>query len=236
MLKLINFFYFTLFFSNLALAQHHHDKPSVHGMFLFGKSKTYLSHLPMFHAPHNYQVLLEVELPSSAKEKYLGSGENDPKESIYTIIPEVFSLTRLAEELKSFKAQIFKGHFERGGVPITEQVLMKVTKVLLFKKLDPMAAVPELAHYHLIGNQFEQFIIHTISAKPDFDHIAQVSVNNIQNQLPLIENQALALKLQVSNLSPLEEATQYSGQPHNSPAINLEVTKILYTEFGDLSF
>jgi hypothetical protein len=32
----------------------------VHGMLLFGADTLYLSHLPMFMRPHNYQVILEV--------------------------------------------------------------------------------------------------------------------------------------------------------------------------------
>ncbi len=33
-----------------------------HGMLLFGEQAAYLSHLPMFGSPHNYQAIFEVTL------------------------------------------------------------------------------------------------------------------------------------------------------------------------------
>ena len=41
------------------------DRPSVHGMLLFGKENLYASHLPMFHAPHDYQVIFKLNLSSN---------------------------------------------------------------------------------------------------------------------------------------------------------------------------
>ena len=38
----------------------HGDTTGIHGMLLFGEDILYLSHLPMFASPHNFQVLLEV--------------------------------------------------------------------------------------------------------------------------------------------------------------------------------
>ena len=41
----------------------------VHGMALFGgKDGRYAAHLPMFHAPHDYQVLLPIRLADKAKD------------------------------------------------------------------------------------------------------------------------------------------------------------------------
>ena len=52
----------------LTAQQGHHisatDKTSVHGMLIFGKEKIYASHLPLFHPPHDYQIILELELNS----------------------------------------------------------------------------------------------------------------------------------------------------------------------------
>lgn len=38
------------------------EKPSFHGMALVGERHAYLSHLPMFHSPHDYQAVFEVSL------------------------------------------------------------------------------------------------------------------------------------------------------------------------------
>jgi len=42
------------------------DRPAVHGMLLVGTNALYVSHLPMFHAPHDYQALAEVALQDGA--------------------------------------------------------------------------------------------------------------------------------------------------------------------------
>jgi hypothetical protein len=47
----------------LAAASARADAPAVHGMVLFGgKQAAYVSHLPMFHAPHDRQLILKVAL------------------------------------------------------------------------------------------------------------------------------------------------------------------------------
>lgn len=40
---------------------HYTDKPSVHGMTLMGTELIYASHLPMFHTPHDYQIIFGTE-------------------------------------------------------------------------------------------------------------------------------------------------------------------------------
>jgi hypothetical protein len=47
-------------------AQHHHEPnpehPAVHGMLMVGEARVLMSHLPMFHAPHDQQIILETSL------------------------------------------------------------------------------------------------------------------------------------------------------------------------------
>ena len=38
------------------------DHAAVHGMLMVGEDRSLMSHLPMFHSPHDYQLLLEVNL------------------------------------------------------------------------------------------------------------------------------------------------------------------------------
>ena len=42
------------------------DVPTTHGMLLFGNETVYASHLPMFHSPHDYQLILELDLEGVA--------------------------------------------------------------------------------------------------------------------------------------------------------------------------
>lgn len=41
---------------------HGQEKPGFHGMLLLGRQTAYLSHLPMFMSPHDYQAIFEVVL------------------------------------------------------------------------------------------------------------------------------------------------------------------------------
>jgi len=90
-----------------------------HGMALFGgKAGLYASHLPMFHAPHDYQVILQVHVADAATDAALRK-RLDGKTALWTIAPEKFELSRLAPSaaapLRQFKADLVQGHFEQGG-------------------------------------------------------------------------------------------------------------------------
>ncbi|MDB9786669.1 hypothetical protein OAB57_01065 [Bacteriovoracaceae bacterium] len=230
----------TILFSQWGFAQPHHmtDAPSVHGMLLFGQDKIYLSHLPMFHNPHDYQVLFEVEISEFAKSKYLQSIENDPSESVYTIVPESFVLPDIAKNPKSFKAQLFKGHFERGGSPITNVIEFKINKVLYFKKFVPNTIKPQMSSYILIGNEKEQFLIHTVVAKPDFDYVTKVKIENNIVKKDISKINHLMITIDSSNEQPLKVGQNYTGVTINNltSEVELHISKSLYLEFGDLSF
>jgi len=230
---------FTVVVGQLALAQQHQnaDAPSVHGMLLFGKDKIYLSHLPMFHSPHDYQVLLEVDIPALVKEKYLNSTKSDPNQTVYTIVPELFSLPEIVKNKTSFKAQLFKGHFERGGKPITSSVEFKISNVLYFKKFSPNGIKPKLSSYILIGSKKEQYFVHTVIAKPDFDYIAKVEINDAVMTKKLTKEGHLMIQVNSPNKTPLEEGKSFKGSLTNNDAaeVKFHITKGLYLEFGDLS-
>src|SRR4051812_3833198 len=75
------------------------DRPAVHGMLVFGGEKnTFASHLPMFHALHDRQVILKIAFEnvsgSHALQAYLaakGSGK-----TLFTIEPEKMDLEPVA--------------------------------------------------------------------------------------------------------------------------------------------
>jgi hypothetical protein len=92
-----------------------------HGMALFGgKEGLYASHLPMFHAPHDYQVILQVHVADAATDAALRQ-RLDGETTLWTVAPEKFELSRLAPSaavpLRQFKADLVQGHFEQRGSP-----------------------------------------------------------------------------------------------------------------------
>lgn len=165
-----------LFVFASAYAANHTDFPATHGMAVVGTEKVYLSHLPMFHTPHDYQVILEVELDEKTQKLY-AANRAQYSDTVYTVAPDAGVLTQMAKAGKVFNVDLFRGHFERGGTPIAEGATVKVLRVLYFKKFVPGEAKPEEEDYLLFGNAKEQFGAHLISSAPDFDRLVRVKTD-----------------------------------------------------------
>jgi len=149
-----------------------------HGMAVFGgREGLYASHLPMFHTPHDSQVLLRFHLADAAADKALREAlAREPK--LWTFDPELFDLLRFspghAQPLREFKARFFEGHFERGGKPQAAEQQVVVDEVLLFRRLQAAKRSGATGHYRLIGKGDEWFAFKRIDRRPDFDHIVRL--------------------------------------------------------------
>lgn len=181
-----------------------------HGMALFGgKQGLYASHLPMFHAPHDYQVILQVHLADPATDAALRR-RLDGKTTLWTIAPEKFELSRLAPAsaapLKQFKADLVLGHFEQGGKTQFAASTVVVDKVLMYRQLSPAQKTSADASYMQVGTGTRRYLVKQIDSRPDFDHIvsyaaaggastAAITLNKQVLQQP--DAQALAAALHV---------------------------------------
>jgi hypothetical protein len=146
-----------------------------HGMALFGgKDGLYASHLPMFHAPHDYQVVLKIRVADPKLDAALKK-RLDGKPALWTVDPEKFELDRLgpdaSDPLRQFKARLVLGHFEQGGKTQYSDETLVVDKVLLFRQLSPAPKQNRTATYVQIGNGTQRYLIKEIDSRPDFDHI-----------------------------------------------------------------
>jgi len=146
-----------------------------HGMALFGGQQgLYASHLPMFHAPHDYQVILQVHVADPATDAALRS-RLDGKTALWTIAPEKFELSRLAPAsaapLRQFKADLVQGHFEQGGKTQFADATVVVDRVLMFRQLSPTQKTSNDASYVQIGSGSQRYLVKQIDSRPDFDHI-----------------------------------------------------------------
>lgn len=149
-----------------------------HGMAVFGgREALYASHLPMFHAPHDSQIVLRFHLADAAADRALRE-ELAARPRLWTFDPETFDLLRLnpahPQPLREFKARFFSGHFERGGKPQAGEQQVVVDEVLLFRRLDPAPRELPVGSYRLIGKGSEWFAFKVIDRRPDFDHIVRV--------------------------------------------------------------
>lgn len=152
----------------------------VHGMLLFGNSEgMYVSHLPMFHAPHNYQVVLQIRCLDQKIDTAI-KARLEQKLVLWTMEPEQFEIARLAADsklpLKQFKANIVLGHVEQGGKTEYKDVAVVVEKTLIFRQLSPEIRENRQAVYHQIGNGSQRFLLKEIDSRPDFDHVLAISV------------------------------------------------------------
>ncbi len=146
-----------------------------HGMALFGgKDGLYASHLPMFHAPHDVQVVLQIHLAVPLQDRALRE-RLDGKTALWTIAPEKFDIDRLApgaaSPLRQFKADMVLGHFEQAGKVQMAGVTAIVDKVLVYRPLSPAVRQASALRYLPIGTHF---LLKEIDSRPDFDHIVLI--------------------------------------------------------------
>jgi hypothetical protein len=152
-----------------------HTPPTmgVHGMLLFCSGPIYLSHLPMFGTPHNFQVILEVTFDEATTELVSADAEG-----IFTFAPVEFPIAELdpdgeAPVRTTIEGTVFRGHFERGGKPIASGVVATVKTVVYFNELDVAAEhdAERPLTYLCFGTTAQLHLAHRITASPDFDQI-----------------------------------------------------------------
>lgn len=132
--------------------------------------------MPLFHTPHDYQVILELELTATDKKKFTSDQQQHPEYTTYTIEPEKFILPDMIVKPRNFTVNLYRGHFERGGTKIASNINVKIKQVIFFKKFKPEESKSTTANYILISNSKEQFLVHHITNKPDFEQIIQVKI------------------------------------------------------------
>lgn len=195
-----------------------------HGMVVFGgKEGLYASHMPMFHAPHDFQVIIRFHLADRKVDQQLRQRLTRTP-TLWSLDPEDFDLLRLephhAQGLREFKAQLFEGHFERDGKKHFAEQKVVIEEVLLFQVLLPQAKKQTEGRYRLIGKGSEQFLIKEIDRRPDFDVV--IALGNKAKDI-----QSKGLLLPSDDLTLPSSLTSLIGKKVGS-------AKILYFETGDL--
>lgn len=198
----------------------------VHGMLVVGESDIYMSHLPIFHMPHAFQVILAVRLPGRARATYLEDRASSG-ETVYTFVPQVFDLTEAQGARKVLRGDLYRGHFERGGKRIATGVDVEIERVVHYRRLDPATPRPAMPSYVAFGDADEGYLAHWISGRPDFDQIVRIERTSGSD---LAEGVVVTL---AAGDAPLTAGAMLTSQ---GPAgkTSVRVTSVLYTETGDL--
>ena len=146
----------------------------VHGMVLFGSStgKLYLSHIPLYTAPHNLQVIVEVAITGGVPEAAQAFGTKS-----YSVRPSAFSLHDLAAgTLRNITGTVYFGNFESGGRPIHNGVKFEIKRVVYQRALLPATPASATLDYIAVGTPTEPFLVHVIDAPPSFDQVVAVKL------------------------------------------------------------
>lgn len=162
------------------------DRPAGHGMVVVGNETVYLSHLPMFMKPHNFQVVLQARFGGDDQQTYVDDRAAHPKSLVYTLAPAPFVLPDILPpapgkqpRLRTFRGDLFQGHFEQPG-PGTDRIAagvdVTVDAVVLGQRFDPEAQAPDALAYVLFGAGAELWLAHVITGPPDFDQLVSVTV------------------------------------------------------------
>jgi hypothetical protein len=174
------------------------DEPAIglHGMLIVGEETIYVSHLPMWMRPHNFQVILEVTFSGAdqPQARYVDDRKTTGTR-LYTLNPEdEWDIRELAPtgpqplpSRSSFRATIWRNHFEFHPVThpgqrfmIARDAEVHIENVVYFQELHPQAAGLQDLEYLLFGKGQELFLAHLITHPPDFDQVLSVQVDNHQ--------------------------------------------------------
>lgn len=191
------------------------DRPAIHGMLLVGRDTLFVSHLPMFHTPHDFQAIAEVAFDAAATAVHRRDAERHP-DALYTVEPTADAvLPALFQVGAQFTANLYRGHFERGGEKIAEAVPLTVRRIVHFRRFQP-ASPAARDHWLAFGHAGERFLAHRIEAPDDFDQVLALAPRGgASDDAELTIDVAGALAT---------GATTPAGR----------VARVIYTEFDDL--
>lgn len=165
-----------------------------HGMQIIGGGPMYLSHLPMFMHPHNFQVIFEVTFANGGTDPQALYVEDRQQTGtkLYTFQPaDEWDINELAPmgplhqpARTSFAGTIWRNHFERH--PLTHpgqrrriaEARAQVQRVVYFQQLDAQTPASPQLSYLLFGQAPELFLAHLITRPPDFDQILSARIDH----------------------------------------------------------
>ncbi|MBY0518655.1 MAG: hypothetical protein K2P81_17220 [Bacteriovoracaceae bacterium] len=150
-----------------------------HGQLFFGNGPFYISHLPLWFQPHNFQAIYEVDFPNTVegqkmkelfkKRKNQGFATFNPSQVFK--IPQFNCMTGLGE--KELPGELFQGHFERDGESLGDVKLI-VKRRIYYKELSEKpasASASDVDDYIVFGEGNQFFSAKVIERKPAVDHI-----------------------------------------------------------------
>ncbi|TKB45928.1 hypothetical protein [Thalassotalea mangrovi] len=161
-------------------AHQQHNLMGIHGMVLLTDSEQnlYANHLPLYRAPHNHQIVYLIGIPEKIKPNVTSMLAND---QMITLVPEPFDLTRMITgESFAVNADIYQGHFERGGNKLLSTTLT-LSKQVLNHPIDANRSESGMTIYVTPINERESLYVHKMDHQPGFDALGFMTDKNLTN-------------------------------------------------------
>lgn len=143
----------------------------IHRMLLINNGSTlYASHLPLYKKPHDAQIIYKIEPKDNALVFLVRDAD------MVTIKPEKFNLQRLMRgERVTVKADVYLGHFERGGSLTYEQVEITFSELEYLRMLEPSDKPTAKQVYDSVPLRGSaRLLVHQIQGLPSYDQILLV--------------------------------------------------------------
>lgn len=175
---------------------HAGDRDGHHGMALFGRTHYYLDHIPMFHAPHDVQLVLRVSLRTADGRAIT----DDFSDQGYSISPTTrFSLDDVAlGKRRTFTADIHRGNYEADGPRLYAAAEVTVDAVVIARPLPgPTIPVPT---YLVLGDPGEAYLINLIGPARGFQQVLRLAT--IEGLAPLLDRAQPVHVSATTRLSP----------------------------------
>lgn len=162
--------------------EHQHSYTGSHGMVLFAaEQKLLVSHLPLYRPPHDYQLVYQIQLPQASTQSVLATLQRG---DMLTVLPQNFDLMLMISAQRfTVQADIYQGHFERGGTPWLTDVTVKFEQQVFKRGLQQPGTDKLNAQYAAFSVANQHFLLHQIMGAPSFDQIIRVSATPAQLNL-----------------------------------------------------
>jgi len=144
-----------------------------HNMVLVSHSSNiYASVITTYNRPSNVQLLYKIDNKSLALLQTVRDGQ------LTTIKTKPFNLQRLIRgEKMDITADLYTGHFARGGMLVYENFQLTLAKQLYVRELDDIKDSSNLHEYDMVSlKKNYKIYIHKIQHEPSFAHLLLVDL------------------------------------------------------------
>jgi hypothetical protein len=177
----------------------------------------YLSHIPMFHSPHDMQAIFSVHFENTTQPVPAMTGT-------WTFLPGPCSLDDLVlGNVNRLHGTLYQGDFEQGGQAVLDADAV-FDQVITAVPLNNTTAPLTVLTYQLFGVPGALYLYHPITQPPGFDQILAVAVLG-PSLVQATPGSGLTL-----TLAPPDEVTQrlvpgsqYTAQLPDGEALTLKV-------------